>query len=418
MTDSIRDLLVRGIAAAKAQDKDEARFFLEWVLRLDPPLEERLEALYWLSEASNDSIRKRDCLEEILGRRPTDFRARRSLAILEGRLDPKAIINPDQPFPSSGETEEETSAQRFVCSKCGGRLVYTPDGQSLTCEFCDLQEAIPNLAEPTRSEPDDEFTVAMATSQGHSIPVTIRSFECRACGAKFLLAPQALSTDCPYCTSIYVLDTSESKSIRAPDQIIPFKIDLSRAQAILAAWFVSWRIPAKSQAAVLQGRYLPVWNFSLSGSVSWLTNSIIGEHWSSSESQKYVSFAGILIPATQSIPEQFLDGNYGFDLSEISRYDAVFLANWPAETYQLTLSDASLKARWEAIKRVRTMALHEKAASMDDLKINSKDLIITSFDLLLLPLWFAQFQYRGEQYLAYINGQNGMLLGKPPGKKV
>ena len=85
MTDSIRDLLVRGIAAAKAQDKDEACFFLEWVLRLDPPLDERLEALYWLNEASDNSKKKRDCLEEILARRPTDYRARRSLAVLEGK---------------------------------------------------------------------------------------------------------------------------------------------------------------------------------------------------------------------------------------------------------------------------------------------------------------------------------------------
>jgi hypothetical protein len=54
---------------------------------------------------------------------------------------------------------------------------------------------------------------------------------------------------------------------------------------------------------------------------------------------------------------------------------------------------------------------------MDDLKVNSMDLIITSFDLLLLPLWFAQYQLRGAQHWAYINGQNGMLLGEPPKNK-
>ena len=54
---------------------------------------------------------------------------------------------------------------------------------------------------------------------------------------------------------------------------------------------------------------------------------------------------------------------------------------------------------------------------MHDLKINTMDLIITAFDVLLLPLWFAQFQHRGEQYWAYINGQNGMLLGEQPGKR-
>jgi hypothetical protein len=234
-----------------------------------PHTEERLEALYWLNEASDDANKKR--MWRDLTRWPTDYRARRSLAILEGRLDPQAIINPDQPLPISDENGE-AAAQRFVCSNCGGRLVYTPDGQSLTCEFCDRQEVLLSQAEPARVETNDEFTVAMATSQGHSHPVTIRSFECHACGAKYLLAPQILSTNCPYCASIYVLDTSESNPILPPNQIIPFKINLSRAEAILEAWFVSRRIPARSQAAVLQGRYLPVWNFSLSGSVPFPTD--------------------------------------------------------------------------------------------------------------------------------------------------
>jgi hypothetical protein len=216
---------------------------------------------------------------------------------------------------------------------------------------------------------------------------------------------------------VYVLDTSESKPILAPDQIIPFKINLSRAQAILHAWFIARRIPAKSQAATLQGRYLPVWNFSISGSLPWSIGLIDKDGWGPSDGQKYISFEGILISATQSLPEQFIDGDLQFDLSKIQQYDQAFLADWPAETYQLALSDASLRARWEAIERVRSMALRESAASIHDLKFNSMDLIITSFDLLLLPLWFAHFVHQGEQYRAYINGQSGALLGEKPGRR-
>lgn len=47
-------------------------------------------------------------------------------------------------------------------------------------------------------------------------------------------------------------------------------------------------------------------------------------------------------------------------LSEICRYKAAFLADRPAETHQLTLSDASLNTRWEAIQRVRPQARREK----------------------------------------------------------
>ena len=61
MSDSARDLLVRGIAAAKAQDTDQARFYLEWVLRTDASREQKIKAWLWLSEVSEDPDEKRDC---------------------------------------------------------------------------------------------------------------------------------------------------------------------------------------------------------------------------------------------------------------------------------------------------------------------------------------------------------------------
>ena len=55
MSDSARSLLVRGIAAAKAKDVDEARFFLEWLILTECTYEQRADALFWLSEISEDS---------------------------------------------------------------------------------------------------------------------------------------------------------------------------------------------------------------------------------------------------------------------------------------------------------------------------------------------------------------------------
>jgi Tfp pilus assembly protein PilF len=44
MSDGARDLLVRGIAAAKAGERDEARHYLEWALRQEPSSDEQIEA--------------------------------------------------------------------------------------------------------------------------------------------------------------------------------------------------------------------------------------------------------------------------------------------------------------------------------------------------------------------------------------
>src|SRR5690348_448290 len=86
MSDEARELLVYGVAAAKANSPLEARNYLEWVLRTDADLEQQAEAWYWLSTLSNDPGEKRSCLESALAASPDYPEARRDLAILDGRL--------------------------------------------------------------------------------------------------------------------------------------------------------------------------------------------------------------------------------------------------------------------------------------------------------------------------------------------
>jgi hypothetical protein len=76
--------------------KTEARFYLEWLLRLDPPLLQRIDAWFWLSEVQTDEQAQRGYLEQILVMDPSEGRARRKLAILDGKLDPTEIVDPDQ----------------------------------------------------------------------------------------------------------------------------------------------------------------------------------------------------------------------------------------------------------------------------------------------------------------------------------
>jgi hypothetical protein len=64
-----RDLLVRGVAAAKSRLVGEARFYLEWVLRLDPPRDQKIDALFWLSTLASDPSKERELHRVNSGRR-------------------------------------------------------------------------------------------------------------------------------------------------------------------------------------------------------------------------------------------------------------------------------------------------------------------------------------------------------------
>src|SRR5512146_3083832 len=213
MSDATRDLLVRGIAAFKARDFGEARHYLEWLLRLEPPVDQRLDALMCLVEISRDPVEQRSLLEDALALDPADPRPRRRLAILEGRLDPAQIVDPDRLPAAAALTPDaaDSGARRFTCPTCGGRMVFTPDGQSLVCEYCagrersvtQIQEqhapqvgfygpsSKPPAGSPSASEsaagvPEEDFTVAMATARGHLAPARQHILACQGCGAGFI----------------------------------------------------------------------------------------------------------------------------------------------------------------------------------------------------------------------------------------
>src|SRR5512136_2805057 len=142
MSETARELLVRGVAAAKtgqARDREEARFYLEWVLRSDDATsDQKASAWLWLSQIEDDTGKKRDCLENVLAWDPANTLARRGLAILDGRLKAEDIVDPNKPIePMKPDAAPQPSAvRRYVCPKCGGRMSYLAEQRSLVCDYC------------------------------------------------------------------------------------------------------------------------------------------------------------------------------------------------------------------------------------------------------------------------------------------
>ena len=425
MSESVRDLLVRGIAAAKSKEsgtgssKGEARHYLEWVLRLDASLDQQIEAWYWLSEISEDPVEKRHYLEEVLANQPNYYLARRSLAILDGKLDPREIVNPDRMPVPSANSPQTTQAQRFVCPTCGGRLTYTPDGTTLTCEYCDQrQKLISPQTGSTETFEETDFTIALASAKGHTRPSAMRIFECQACGASFVLSPQTLSLTCPYCAAVYVVKAEQTRLLIPPDAIIPFKITQEEAQQTLLTWLamhreVSLKIP-QAHEDPLRGFYLPTWCFNLTGYLPWKGLEYDDREWKPTSGYKLVLNDNLLIPAGRKLPEVLAKEIDTFNLACLVPYDPAYLADWPAETYQISLSDASLDARQQALAKAQAALPGDLIKPVRDLQIDSSALLVESFKLILLPLWVSHYHIKEKNYPLLINGQNGKVSAEIP----
>ncbi len=413
-SDNVRDLLVRGIAAAKTHSIQEARFYLQWVARLeDADHDDLRQAWLWLSRIGSDPKEKRECLEHALAYDPTDPEARRELKLLNGELKPADIVDPDR--MSTQTMSLPLQARRFVCSQCGGRMTFTPDGNALTCAYCGRRQSLMQAIDEGALVEEQDFIVALATAKGHSKPVIAQTFKCVSCGASFVLAPATISLTCPYCASVYVVQQTESRELILPEGVVPFAVNKDQAMRALLKWFrqEGWELRGDPVPPV--GVYLPVWTFDVGGELAW--NCLVEESeniWLPRNGARVVYENDLLVFASHTLNATLLDELDQMLLAKLAPYDARFLADFPAETYQVTVGDASLVARSRVLAKMRGDIEAGIPGNYRDLCVSTTRLVIESYKLIFVPLWIAHYKLKGKQYTIVINGGTGALRAEKP----
>ena len=428
MDDSTRDLFIRGMVAAKAKESADARRYLEWVMRLDPPLDTRVDALYWLSQVAETPAEQGRLLEEALAYDPSDMRCRRALAVVRGELDPEEIIDPDD-LPDGGRestrSPRPTAADRFTCPQCGGRMTFAADGQSLTCEFCEARHALraPGGVEgaqhqtaATDAASAENFLIAMATRKGHLHPVTRQTFNCQGCGIDFLLPPQQLSITCPYCGSAYAIRTHQSRELIDPHLILPFTIDENQANQAFNSWLAEQNLASgEAQVERAAAVYLPAWSFEMTGQVPWscLVEEVRNQ-WRPENGLEIVYHSSVIVPASSRTNPEITEEIRTFDLKQAVPFNERYLVDWPAETYQVSVGDASLEARRWTYEFEKQSVRQRMLRRVRDLTFNSLGITVEAFKLVLLPLWLAHYRLGMTRFEAVINGRSAAVRGQRP----
>lgn len=422
-----RELLRSGIIEAKAGHKEAALRYLDRALYMSRDHDALAEAWFWMSQLTDDKTEKRKALENCLAHDLQHARARRALAILDGKLKAEEIVDPDRlPLPPEGLRAAD--AQRFVCPKCGGRMSFSPDGQSLTCEYCSRNRKF--TAQPGAAGEKD-FIIAMATARGHGKPLNQQVFHCEGCGCEFILPPNRISTTCVYCGSPYVVNWESEEQLLAPDGIIPHAFDQKRAAQYLVDWVKKNKIKpnagAGSPRPILRGVYLPLWTFDIGGEIQYTgqvyenEENMFGRSLSETRvrrvSDSYpVQINDLPIPAARKLSGVFQELIPTFELRAVKPYEAGYLANWPAEVYDIPMAEASLDARAQALARYK-QELPILIAPVQLLSASSANMTVDSFRLVLLPVWMTELPFGGREHLVLINGMNGTVKSDLPARE-
>ena len=415
-----KELLRSGIIDAKVGNRESARRYLDRAVYISHDHEVLAEAWFWMSQVLHDQDEKRKALENCLAHDLRHARARRALAVLDGKLKPDDIVDPDK-LPRAPEGLHQANAERFMCPKCGGRMSFAPDGQSLLCEYCSRNQKF--TAQPGGAKEKD-FLIAMATARGHGKPLDQQVFHCEGCGCEFILPPNRISSTCVYCGSPHVVNWESEEELLAPDGIIPHIFDQKRARKLLIEWLQSNTMEPKKQVESPRGVYLPLWTFDIGGEIDYVGETIAGSEieFNSDSQQKIrvndcypVQINDLPIPASRKLSAVFLKLIPTFELKGVKPYDPRYLANWPAEVYDIPMAEASLDARSQGYARLKR-DLPNLLTPIDVLSTSSAKMNVESFRLNLLPVWVTEIPFGGRQHLILINGQNGTVESDLRGK--
>ena len=416
--DTLRD----GITAAKNESYRLAQRLLEKAARMQPY---DARPWIWLTEITNDLEEKREYLEKALAADPHHMVARRGLALLNGKINADELLPTGEGIRPRSDLQpvEASTEEKFTCPQCGGRVKFNIQTKNTQCLFCGFEQDIEKQNAAGHSEQVLEFV--LPTERGHHWAETQHHLKCQSCGADSLWPLGQRALQCPSCGSNQLIESEETANLVDPQAIGLIEIDEQRAHQLLKTWLgAGWFSPddlTKSAKKInLRPAYYPFWNFDGTLELNWRCEVNEGSddapHWVTRNGVEYKMFDDVLVSGYQLIDKQSLREIAPFKLKEIVEFQPEFLAGWPALTYDIPLSEATLDARAAVVRDVRRN-LHRRVLpgrKKRNLNTGAMQWSGFTFNHVLLPLWVGHYQYKGEAFTLFMNGQTGEISGDKP----
>jgi hypothetical protein len=420
------------------------------------------EAWLWLSATTDDPIEQRHYLEWALAANPGNAAARRGLGVLTGRMratpppaPPQREVpmergeaSPPAPLPDAKDSGRRdtrlekgrgadkspvanhqlpitpsSAAETFTCPQCGAALAFRPAESALGCGHCGY--ARPVEARPA-AEAEELLDFTLPTARGQRWAVGERLFACGQCGARTLLPPGTASTTCAFCGANALVAASEDPGLIAPHAVIPMRLAAEAAAEALGAWLKQGFLVPGDLAQLSRGRrlrpvYVPCWVFSAVLTAHWRAR-VAREGFRGGQSSEWLSgehpmlFNRHLEPAVTWLPARLVRAAGPFALDQRAAFEPAFLAGWPASLYDVSLAQASLRAReaMMATARRRLPARVAAGQTVSDFVLTRGDFSGVSFQLALLPVWIGAYTYGNRTYQVVVNGQTGRVAGARP----
>jgi DNA-directed RNA polymerase subunit RPC12/RpoP len=409
-----------GITAVKSGQRKLAESLLNRALYLN---QGDARPYIWLSATTDDPKEQADYLERAVAVDPTNAAARRGLALLTGKIDQSRLMAEGQELDSAHIADEvQAGGTSFICPRCGGRMAYNVTAEHLACEYCGH---VQDVQEQDARPGDQVLDFVMPTTRGHRWAGALQQFTCEQCGAQQVLPPGQKTAECSYCGSNHLIASVESVELVEPQAIALMQMDQQQANKLARRWlgsgfFAPDNLLHAGSRLQLRPAYYSCWLFDGTVELRWTCEVAEGngntKRWITSSGVETRFFNDVLVPGVKAISYAELKSAGPFELGDLKDFSPDCLAGWPAILYDIPLSDASLDAREEVVRKLRPQVYHlvEMGREKRNLSVGSGNWSGITFQHILLPLWVGAYTFQGKSYRLLVNGQTGKVAGEKP----
>lgn len=296
----------------------------------------------------------------------------------------------------------------FRCKNCGGNAVYSPERHSMYCPHCDSVKS-------------------HERADGESGALTV----CPNCGGEVPVQEHTSATQCPYCDG-YLIFNERVEGEYKPRMMIPFQLGKESCKKSLRekfrkCLFAPTDFLSEARLESIQGIYVPYWFYDYDTDCVFQGEGTKIKVWRSGDKeytetshyaihrQMDIRFEKIPLDASEQMPDDVMDLIAPFQYNQLDGFSPEYMSGFYGEKYNMTSDVLENRAR-QVMNTDAQKLLRESYAGYSTVKTVRQDVRVreSSAAYGLLPVWKYRYQYKGQEYPFYVNGQTGKIVGTAP----
>lgn len=294
----------------------------------------------------------------------------------------------------------------FQCKSCGANMVYSPERQALYCPHCDGGKYVEQKGNGSLTS-------------------------CPSCGGDLNAGDFASTTQCPFCGTNIILDERISGQYR-PSQVLPFVLSKEDAIEALEEEFEGRKFTPSSFLSEktlvdMKGYYVPFFIYDYHVDSKYVGEAVKMRSWREgnydcTETSYYklyrelkVDYDNVPVDASISMNDDTMDLLEPFDYELLTDFDPTVMSGFLGEIYNLSADELAERAE-EKISDSADTIMKESMTNytLRKAEVDNVSMERGETEFVLLPVWQYTYKHAGKEFVFYINGQSGKVVGKTP----